>query len=150
MDKKPDGLDERQILAAQALANGCSWRDAARRAKYTSETIRMWRKEDAFNNAVWSYQQEIYQQAFGIVSEALPMAISTLREIVASQDPDVGVNVKVQAIKLLIDASQRQYETRTIERRIEQLEGYARSNVTVETIEARTIAPGEGAGGGEA
>tara|TARA_B100000405_G_C16717881_1_gene421541 strand:+ start:154 stop:606 length:453 start_codon:yes stop_codon:yes gene_type:complete len=150
MDKKPDGLDERQILAAQALANGCSWRDAARRAKCTSETIRMWRKEDAFNNAVWSYQQEIYQQAFGIVSEALPMAISTLREIVASQDPDVGVNVKVQAIKLLIDASQRQYETRTIERRIEQLEGYARSNVTVETIEARTIAPGEGAGGGEA
>ena len=110
----------------------------------------MWRKKDAFNDAVWSYQQEIYQQAFGIVSEALPMAISTLREIVASQDPDVGVNVKVQAIKLLIDASQRQYETRTIERRIEQLEGYARSNVTVETIEARTIAPGEGAGGGEA
>ena len=26
--QRPDGLNERQILAAQALASGCSWRDA--------------------------------------------------------------------------------------------------------------------------
>jgi hypothetical protein len=110
----------------------------------------MWRKKDIFNDAVWNYQQEIFQQSFGVVSEALPMAIAKLREIVADDDPDVNTSVKVQAIKILIDAAQKQYETRTIERRIEQLEGYARANVTVETIEARTIAPGEGAGGGSA
>ena len=147
---RPDGLDERQILAAQALANGCSWRDAARRAKCTAETIRMWRKKDIFNDAVWTYQQEIFQQSFGVISEALPMAIAKLREIMADDDPDVNPNVKVSAIKILIDAAQKQYETRTIERRIEQLEGYARANVTVETIEARTLAPGEVAGGGQA
>ena len=54
------------------------------------------------------------------------MAIAKLHEIVSSDDPDVGVGVKVQAIKILIDSAQKQYETRTIERRIEQLEVYAR------------------------
>ncbi len=33
------------------------------------------------------------------------MAIAKLREIVSSDDPDVGVGVKVQAIKILIDAT---------------------------------------------
>ena len=147
--QRPDGLNERQILAAQALASGCSWRDAARRAKCSVETIRAWRKQTDFNETIWLYQQEIFQQSFGVTSEALPMAIAKLREIVGSDDPDVSVGVKVQAIKILIDSAQKQYETRTIERRIEQLEGYARSSV-IEAQPIRTITPGEDTGGGEA
>ena len=106
------------------------------------ETIRAWRKQTDFNETIWLYQQEIFQQSFGVTSEALPMAIAKLREIVASDDPDVSVGVKVQAIKILIDSAQKQYETRTIERRIEQLEGYARSSV-IEAQPIRTITPGE-------
>ena len=139
--ERPDGLSERQILAAQALASGCSWRDAARRAKCSVEGIRGWRKQTEFNDAVWLYQQEIFQQTFGVVSAALPSAIQKLREIVEDNDPDVNPAVKVQAIKILIDASQKQYETRTIERRIEQLEGYARATV-VEAEPVREIPPG--------
>ena len=60
-----------------------------------------------------------------------------------------SVGVKVQAIKILIDSAQKQYETRTIERRIEQLEGYARQTV-IEAEPIRTITPGEDTGGGEA
>ena len=140
--QRPDGLNERQILAAQALASGCSWRDAARRAKCSVETIRAWRKQTDFNETIWLYQQEIFQQSFGVT-------IAKLREIVGSDDPDVSVGVKVQAIKILIDSAQKQYETRTIERRIEQLEGYARSSV-IEAQPIRTITPGEDSGGGEA
>ena len=74
--QRPDGLNERQILAAQALASGCSWRDAARRAMPV-ETIRAWRKQTDFNETIWLYQQEIFQQSFGVTSEALPMAIAS-------------------------------------------------------------------------
>jgi transposase len=143
--ERPDGLSERQILAAQALASGCSWRDAARRAKCSVEAIRGWRKQTDFNDAVWRYQQEIFQQTFGVVSAALPSAIQKLREIVEDNDPDVNVAVKVQAIKILIDASQKQYETRTIERRIEHLESYARATV-VEAEPIREISQGETSG----
>ncbi|OUV76398.1 MAG: hypothetical protein CBC91_06370 [Rickettsiales bacterium TMED131] len=142
---RPEDLNERQILAAQALASGCSWRDTARRAKCSVEAIRGWRKQPAFNDAVWKYQQEIFQQTFGVVSAALPAAIMKLREIVEDDDPDINASVKVQAIKILIDASQKQYETRTIERRIEQLESYARATV-VETESVREIPPGETGG----
>ncbi len=138
---RPDGLNERQILAAQALASGCSWKDASRRAKCSMEAIRAWRKRTDFNDAVWRYQQEIFQQTFGVVSAALPTAIMKLREIVEEDDPDTPASVKVQAIKILIDASQKQYETRTIERRIEQLESYARATV-VEVEPAGAIPPG--------
>ena len=118
--QRPDGLNERQILAAQALASGCSWR-MLHVGPCSVETIRAWRKQTDFNETIWLYQQEIFQQSFGVTSEALPMAIAKLREIVGSDDPDMSVGVKVQAIKILIDSAQKQYETRTIERRIEQL-----------------------------
>ena len=143
---RPDTLDERQVLAAQALAAGCSWRDAARRAKCTVEAIRVWKKRSDFCDCIWSYQQEIFQQTFGVTSEALPLCVTKLREIVEDDGPDVAVSVKVQAIKILIDSAQKQYETRTIERRIEQLENYAKSQPVIETQPVREIAPGEGPG----
>ena len=143
---RPDTLDERQVLAAQALAAGCTWRDASRRAKCTIEAIRMWKKRSDFQDCIWSYQQEIFQQTFGVTSEALPMAINKLRNIVESEDPDVAVSVKVQAIKILIDSAQKQYETRTIERRIEQLENYAKSQPIIEAKPIREITSGEGPG----
>ena len=119
--QRPDGLNERQILAAQALAEWMLAGETLHVERSAVETIRAWRKLTDFNECIWLYQQEIFQQSFGVTSEALPMAIAKLREIVSSDDPDVGVGVKVQAIKILIDSAQKQYETRTIERRIEQL-----------------------------
>ena len=139
---RPDTLDERQVLAAQALAAGCNMRDAARRAKCTSEAVRMWRKRTDFTDCIWLYQQELFQQSFGITSEALPMAIAKLTEIVETEDPDVPVSVKVQAIKILIDSAQKAYETRTIERRIDQLESYARTQPVIETQPIREITSG--------
>ena len=139
---RPETLDERQILAAQSLAAGCTVRDAARRAKCTAESIRVWRKRSDFSDCIWHYQQELFQQSFGITSEALPMAIAKLTEIVETNDPDVPVSVKVSAIKILIDSAQKAYETRTIERRIDQLESYARTQSVIETQPIREITPG--------
>lgn len=120
--ERPKELTERQILAAQSLAAGYTFRDAAKRAKCSTEGIRQWKKLEAFNNAIWDYQQEIFHRSFGVTSEALPDAIRKLREIIDSDEPDIAVNVKVQAIKILIDSAHKQYEARTIERRLETLE----------------------------
>lgn len=120
--ERPKELNERQILAAQSLAAGYTFRDAAKRAKCSTEGIRQWKKLPAFNNAIWDYQQEIFHRSFGVTSEALPDAIRKLREIIDSDEPDIAVNVKVQAIKILIDSAHKQYEARTIERRLETLE----------------------------
>ena len=144
--ERPETLDERQILAAQSLAAGCNTRDAARRAKCTVEAIRMWRKRTDFMDCIWLYQQELFQQSFGITSEALPMAIAKLTEIVETDDPDVAVSIKVQAIKILIDSAEKAYETRTIERRIDQLESYARTQPVIETQPIREITSGAGPG----
>lgn len=139
--ERPENLDERQILAAQSLAAGCSNRDASRRAKCSIETIRVWRKQADFNDCIWDYQQQIFQQSFGITSEALPMAVAKLQEIIETDDPDVNASVKVAAIKIMIDSAQKQYETRTIERRIDQLESYARE-IAITPITVREISPG--------
>jgi len=141
--ERPQSLDERQVLAAQALAAGCTWRDAARRAKCTVESIRVWKKQTDFTDCIWEYQQEIFQQAFGVTSEALPTAVNKLRSIVETDDPDIPVSIQVQAIKILIDSCQKQYETRTIERRIEQLENYAKSQPVIEAKPIREITSGE-------
>jgi uncharacterized protein YciW len=42
----------------------------------------------------------------------------------------------------MIDSAQKQYETRTIERRIDQLEDYARQ-IAVTPITVREISPGK-------
>jgi hypothetical protein len=102
----------------------------------------MWRKRTDFMDCIWLYQQELFQQSFGITSEALPMAIAKLTEIVESDDPDVAVSIKVSAIKILIDSAQKAYETRTIERRIDQLESYARTQPIIETQPIREITSG--------
>jgi len=137
--ERPKELNERQILAAQALAAGFTWRDAAKRAKCSTEGIRAWKQLEEFNNAIWGYQQEIFHRSFGVTSEALPDAIRKLREIIDTEDPDVGVNVKVQAIKILIDSAHKQYEARTIERRLEQLEANAQREALIPVREVREI-----------
>ena len=136
---RPKELNERQVLAAQALAAGFTWRDAAKRAKCSTEGIRAWKQLEEFNNAIWDYQQEIFHRSFGVTSEALPEAIRKLREIIDSEDPDIAVNVKVQAIKILIDSAHKQYEARTIERRIEQLEANAQRQTLNPVGEVREI-----------
>ena len=70
------------------------------------------------------------------------MAIAKLTEIVETNDPDVPVSVKVSAIKILIDSAQKAYETRTIERRIDQLESYASTQSVIEAQPIREITPG--------
>jgi len=71
------------------------------------------------------------------------MAVAKLQEIIETDDPDVNASVKVAAIKIMIDSAQKQYETRTIERRIDQLEDYARQ-IAVTPITIREISPGKG------
>jgi len=71
------------------------------------------------------------------------MAVAKLQEIIETDDPDVNASVKVAAIKIMIDSAQKQYETRTIERRIDQLEDYARQ-ISVTPITIREISPGKG------
>lgn len=123
--ERPKELSERQILAAQSLAAGYTFRDAAKRAKCSPEGIRQWKMLEAFNDAIWDYQQEIFHRSFGVASEALPDALRKLREMIDSQDPDIAPNVKLQAIKILLDSAHKQYEARTIERRLETLEANA-------------------------
>ncbi len=149
--EKPEGLTERQILAAQSLAGGLTLRDAARRSNCSVEGIKGWKKRRDFMDAVWAHQQELFQQTFGVTTTALPLAISKLTEIVQDRDPEINLSVKVQACKILIDAAQKQYETRAIERRIEHLESYAnRADVTVEAESVRELPPRAFGGGGKA
>ena len=49
------------------------------------------------------------------------------------------MNVKVQAIKILIDSAHKQFEARTIERRIEHLEAYAQRQALNPVGEIREI-----------
>ena len=141
--KRPDEFSERQVLAAQALAAGCTWEQTSKRAKCAPESIRMWRKNPAFTDLIFEYQQQIFHQSFGITSAALPSAITRLQEII--NDPDVNVGNQLTAIKILLDSAQKGFETRTIERRLEKLEGRIEPT-QIEVIETREISPGEGAG----
>ena len=137
--ERPTELSEKQVLAAQALAAGFTWEQASKRAKCSTGAILKWKKTEAFNNAIWDYQQEIFHRSFGVTSEALPEAIQKLREIIDSEDPAIAVNVKVQAIKILIDSAHKQFEARTIERRIEHLEAYAQRQALIPAGEIREI-----------
>lgn len=132
-------LTEHQVLAAQALAAGFTWKDAAKRAKCSTASILKWKKTEEFNNAIWDYQQEIFHRSFGVTSEALPEAIQKLREIIDSEDPAIAVNVKVQAIKILIDSAHKQFEARYVERRIEHLEADAKRQTLNTVGEVREI-----------
>lgn len=137
--ERPKELNERQVLAAQGLAAGLTWREAAKRAKCSTEGIRAWKQLEEFNDAIWQYQQEIFHRTFGVTSEALPEAIQKLREIIDDENPEISVSVKVQAIKILIDSAHKQYEARTIERRLEQLEANAQRQALNPAGEVREI-----------
>jgi hypothetical protein len=138
---RPPELTDRQVLAAQGIASGMSYKVAAKFSHSSIEGIRMWRKRADFNELVWNYQQEIFHQSFGATTKALPACIEKLQEIVESNDPEVNTASKIQAIKLIIDTATRSYETRAIERRIELLEGNARKSF-IEIESARKISPG--------
>tara|TARA_Y100000289_G_C3851725_1_gene113867 strand:+ start:56 stop:484 length:429 start_codon:yes stop_codon:yes gene_type:complete len=137
--ERPTQLSEKQVLAAQALAAGFTWEQASKRAKCSTGAILKWKKTEAFNNAIWEYQQEIFHRSFGVTSEALPEAIQKLREIIDSEDPAIAVNVKVQAIKILIDSAHKQFEARYVERRIEHLEADAKRQTLNPVGEVREI-----------
>jgi len=141
--KRPEEFSERQILAAQALAAGCTWEQTSRRAKCAPESIRQWKMNPNFTDLIFEYQQQIFHQSFGIASAALPSAITRLQEII--NDPDVNVGNQLSAIKILLDSAQKGFETRTIERRLEKLEGKIEPAL-VEVVEAGAIGPGEGSG----
>ena len=92
--EKPEGLTERQILAAQSLAGGLTLRDAARRSNCSVEGIKGWKKRRDFMDAVWAHQQELFQQTFGVTTTALPLAISKLTEIVQDRDPKISAELR--------------------------------------------------------
>ena len=139
--QRPENFTEKQILAAQALAAGCTWQQTARRANCAEESIRNWKRNPDFVDLIFEYQQQIFHQSFGITAAALPSAISRLQEII--NDPEINVSNQLTAIKILLDSAQKGFETRTIERRLEKLEGTIEP-AQITLVETREISPGEG------
>lgn len=104
--------------AIVALARGLTSEDAAREAGVSGRTVRRWMEEQDFALEVRDARTQLLQHAVGQLAAGAVEAVTTLRE--ALRDAD-GRN-RVQAARVLLDATLALRESLDLEERLAALE----------------------------
>lgn len=92
--RKPrEGLDERQIRAAELVAAGALNLDIARQLEIGTRTLIGWKRDPAFRTAVLDASRELF-------AYAVPVAVRTLREVM--EDKGAAAAARVKAAELVL------------------------------------------------
>lgn len=116
----PDGLTERQRIAANYLARGTTIRDTARKIGVSEKSIYTWRQRSAVQQAISRIQQEMLSETGGMNISTIPDAISVLDNII--NDENARAADRIAAARTLMSGAQAYQERRILERQIQDLE----------------------------
>jgi transposase-like protein len=116
----PDGLNERQRIAANFLARGTTIRETARKIGVSEKSIYTWRQRPAVQQAISRIQQELLSETGGMNISTIPAAINVLDAII--NDEDARAADRIAAARTLMSGAQAYQERRILERQIQDLE----------------------------
>ena len=116
----PDGLNERQRIAANFLARGTTIREIARKLGVSEKAVYTWRQRPAVQQAVARIQQELLSETGGMNISTIPDAIKVLDSII--NDEDARAADRISAARTLMSGAQAYQERRILERQIADLE----------------------------
>lgn len=116
----PDGLTERQRIAANYLARGTTIRETARKIGVSEKSIYTWRQRAAVQQAISRIQQEMLSETGGMNISTIPDAIKVLDNII--NDDDARAADRIAAARTLMSGAQAYQERRILERQIQDLE----------------------------
>lgn len=116
----PDGLNERQRIAANFLARGTTIRETARKIGVSEKSVYTWRQRPAVQQAISRIQQELLSETGGMNISTIPAAISVLDSII--NDEDARAADRIAAARTLMSGAQAYQERRILERQIADLE----------------------------
>jgi transposase-like protein len=116
----PDGLNERQRIAANYLARGTTIRDTARKLGVSEKSIYNWRQRPAVQQAIARIQQEMLSETGGMNISTIPGAIQVLDAIINSEEARDAD--RIAAARTLMTGAQAYQERRILERQIADLE----------------------------
>lgn len=116
----PDGLNERQRIAATFLAQGKTIRETARQLGVSEKSVYTWRQRPAVQQAIARIQQELLSETGGMNISTIPDAIRVLDEIINNDDARAAD--RIAAARTLMSGAQAYQERRILERQIADLE----------------------------
>ena len=116
----PDGLNERQRIAATFIAQGKTIREIARQLGVSEKSVYTWRQRPAVQQAVARIQQELLSETGGMNISTIPGAIRVLDEIINNDDARAAD--RIAAARTLMSGAQAYQERRILERQIADLE----------------------------
>lgn len=116
----PDGLNERQRIAANFLARGTSIRETARKIGVSEKAVYNWRQRPAVQQAISRIQQDLLSETGGMNISTIPDAIKVLDSII--NDEDARAADRISAARTLMSGAQAYQERRILERQIADLE----------------------------
>ena len=116
----PDGLNERQRIAANFLARGTTIRETARKIGVSEKSVYTWRQRPAVQQAISRIQQELLSETGGMNISTIPAAIQVLDSII--NDEDARAADRISAARTLMSGAQAYQERRILERQIADLE----------------------------
>ena len=116
----PDGLNERQRIAANYLARGTTIRETARKIGVSEKSIYTWRQRAPVQQAISRIQQEMLSETGGMNISTIPDAISVLDAII--NDENARAADRIAAARTLMSGAQAYQERRILERQIQDLE----------------------------
>lgn len=116
----PDGLNERQRIAATFLAQGKTIRETARQLGVSEKSVYTWRQRPAVQQAIARIQQDLLSETGGMNISTIPDAIRVLDEIINNDDARAAD--RIAAARTLMSGAQAYQERRILERQIADLE----------------------------
>jgi hypothetical protein len=116
-------LSAKQRQAALLLASGSTIDNAARVVGCGEKTIDTWKKKPDFQQAMRQAEDDLYNEALGILKKAIRPAIGCL---VRNMDVKIAPYIQVQAAGRLLDAAMEVHKIQLLEARIVELEEMVR------------------------
>ena len=89
-----------QIAALDALASGASFQDAAAAAGVTSRTLRRWRVERLFSQAVQQARRAAREETAAAVRGLVPRAVAVIDEVLSDETAPATVRLKAAEVVL--------------------------------------------------
>lgn len=116
-------LSNDRMLAVEAIVGGGDDTAAALAASVTPRTIRRWRQEPAFADAILRAQDEMLEKVSVDLARTARGAVALLRIFLT--DANMKPQIRLRAAEILLNSTLRWRELRDIERRLAALEEVA-------------------------
>lgn len=138
-----DGLRERERIAVDFLARGCTNREISRQLNVSERTVYNWRRKPRVQRAVYLKQQEMLDSGGGQGLSVMPQAIQTLVEIM--NDPEARAADRIAASRALLNGTAAFQERKLLERTVSDLEAqiYGLINEPTESAAVDPTSPSE-------